>query len=596
MILRGKVYPFMMLALCLAPMLLFAYRGFFSRPMSDDFCHLAITPQLSIWDNLLHWRNGASNGSFANLAMNSLLTPFGMAVTSAFPALLISLWFASTAALLSTLMARLGLMRHRLLIALALAALLVAAISDSLTTPAALYWYTASMKYMAPMLVLALYLLLLLHVARQPQAQSVSWLTTFAAAALCFFAAGFAETLTMPLLLGLTLLIGALLVSRGPLRRCLPLLGAGWIATVASIVVMITAPGVSRRTEMTTSSLIVINRDAGDVLSLAADAWLDHITDPAALASFIFMLAAGLLAALLAARPATAPASALGRITVNPWRFGLAVQLLLLPTLWSHLSDSPSVLGRYSTSYFVVIACNAALIIGMALLLRQHRRGHGILARHFYILPCVLLAVILLLFALTQIRIIHWRANTFLWASVHSLLAVLVWQLSSHLPRGVARRFAVGIGCLYITSWLGTAAVVLAVNTCCKEDILRTYTFLAHIVAWQGLAWGLALGLALKNSAQTNRLLKIGALLVALWLGGTIVGDNLALVPKFQQYAHEFDMRHAYILKQRQTGQQKFTFAQLSFDLPRYLGVAPLDTHPCPLYYYGIELIDIVAR
>lgn len=593
---RGNVVGALLLALCLAPMLLFAHLGFSSRPMSDDFCHFAITPSMSIWDNLLYWRNGESNGSFSNLAMNSLLTPFGLPVARAFPALLIGLWFVSTAALLSGLMGRLGLIRHRLVIALALAALLVAAISDSLYSSAALYWYTASLKYTAPMLVLTLYLLLLLHVAKYTQGRAASWLTTIAGAALCFFAAGFAETLTMPMLAGLTLLIGALRVTRGPGRCYLPVLIAGWIATVASILVMITAPGLSARAETTTSSLIVINRTTGDVLSLAANAWLDHITDPAAFASFILLLAAGLLAALVYARPAKISANSLGRVARNPLLFGLAAQLLLLPMLWSHQSDYPSILGRFSLGYSVSIACNAALLLGLGLLLWQRRRINSILARHSYIVPCALLAVILSLFALTQFRIIHWRANTYLWASAHSLLAVLAWQLSSHLPSSVARRFAVGMGCLYITTWLGTAGVALAVNSCCKEDILRTYTFLAHLIAWSGLAWGAYLGWALKASAQTNRLLKIGALAVALWLGCTIVGDNLALLPKFQQYAHEFDARQAYIVEHRQAEQRQFTFAPLSFDLPRYMGIAPFDTHHCPLLYYDIERVDLDAQ
>ena len=593
---RGKVVWALLLALCLAPMLLFAYLGFSSRPMSDDFCHFAITPSMSIWDNLLYWRNGENNGSYSNLAMNSLLTPFGLPVARAFPALLIGLWFVSTAALLSGLMERFRLIRHRLVIPLALAALLVAAISDSTITPAALYWYTASLKYTAPMLVLTLYLLLLLHVAKHAQGRAASWLTTIAGAALCFFAAGFAETLTMPMLLGLTLLIGALRVTRGLGRCCLPVLVAGWIGTVASMLVMITAPGLSARMETTTSSRIVASRTFGDVLSLAANAWLDHITDSAAFASFILLLAAGLLAALVYARPVKISANSLGRVARNPFLFGLAAQLLLLPMLWSHQSDYPGILGRFSGGYFVVIVLNAGLLLSLALLLWQRRRINGILAIQAHIVPCALLAVILLLFALTQFRSIHWRANTYLWASAHSLLAVLAWQLSSHLPSSMARRFAVGMGCLYITTWLGTAGVALAVNSCCKEDILRTYTFLAHLIAWSGLAWGVYLGWALKASAQTNRLLKIGALAVAVWLGGAIVGDNLALLPKFQQYAREFDARQAYIVEHRQAEQRQFTFAPLSFDLPRYMGVAPFDTHHCPLLYYDIERVDLDAQ
>lgn len=583
----------LLLSLCALPMLLFAYLGFSSRPMSDDFCHLAITPQMSVWDNLLYWRNGEYNGSYSNLAMNSLLTPFGLPVVRAFPALLISLWFVSTVALLSGLMGRFGLIRHRLVIALILAALLVAAINDSTSTPAALYWYTGSLKYTGPMLILTLYLLLLLHVTKHTQGRAASWLTTIAGADLCFFAAGFAETLTIPMLLGLTLLIGALRLTRGPGRCCLPVLGAGWIGTVASMLVMITAPGLSARVETTTSSRIVASRDIGDVLSLAQNAWLNHITDPAAFSSFILLLAAGLLVALVYARPAKISTSSRGRVARNPLLFGLVVQLLLLPMLWSHQSDYPSILGRFSGGYFVVIVLNAGLLLSLALLFWRRRQVNTWLGNHSHIVPCALLAIILLCFALTQFRSIHWRANTYLWASVHSLLAVLAWQMSSRLPGAWARRFGIGIACLYTIAWFGTAGVALAVFLHSKEDILRTYTFLAHLIAWQGLAWGVYLGWALKASTQMNRLLKTGALVVALWLGSTMVGDNLALLPKFQQYAREFDLRHAYIVEHQRAKQRQFTFTPLSFDLPRYMSVAPFDTHHCPLLYFDIDSITL---
>ncbi len=590
---RGKVVWALLLALCLVPMLLFAYLGFSSRPMSDDFCHFAITPSLSIWDNLLYWRNGESNGSFSNLAMNSLLTPFGLSVARAFPALLIGLWFVSTAALLSELVGRLGLIRHRLVITLALAALLVAAISDSLYASAALYWYTASVKYSLPMALMTLYLLLVLQAAKREKSR----LWALAGGALCFVTAGFAETFTMPMLAGLSLLYLVLWRAGGRWReRCLPIVGAGWIAIVVSMLVMITAPGLSARADTTTSSLIVINRTTGEVLSLAANAWHDHITDPAAFASFILLLAAGLLAALVYARPAKISTSSRGRIARHPLLFGLAVQLLLLPILWSHHSAYPSILGRFSLGYFVSISCNAVLLLSFGLLLWQRRRIEGILAKHTYIVPCALLAVILLLFALTQFRNIHWRANTYFWASAHSLLVVLAWQLSAHLPSSAARCFAVGMGCLYITTWLGTAGVALAVNSCCKEDILRTYTFLAHLIAWSGLAWGTYLGWALKASANTNRLLKTGALAVALWLGCTIVGENLALLPNFQAYAAAFDARHTHIVTQREVGIRSFSFAPLPYDLPRKLSVAPFDTHHCPLWYYDIDKIEIAAQ
>ena len=587
------------LALCLLPMLLFAWLGWYTRPMSDDFCHFAITPHLSIWDNLLHWRNGEFNGSYSNMAMNSLLTPFGPHVTRTFPALLISLWFVVTAVLLSNLMARLDLVRHRLIITLALSALLVASASDSINTPASLYWYTASLKYTTPMLVLTLYLLLLLRVMNHPQGHFASWITTMTGAILCFFAAGFAETLTMPTLLGLTLLIGTMMAKGGQLsRRCLPVLIVGWIATVASMVVMITAPALTQRAESIIEHPVVASRSMQHTLSLAGKAWRDHITDPTALASFVFMLAAGLLVSFVYSRPPKTQARSLGQVERNPLLFGLAVQLMMIPILWTHQSDQPHVLGRFSGGYFLVTALNAMLLLSLAFMLTRRRQFDGWLENRSHVVPLALMFVILLCFALMQFRSIHWRANTYLWANVHSLLVILAWLLSSYLPprrAQMARCFAVGIGSLYTIAMLGTAAVALAVFFHSKEDILRAYTFLAHLIAWSGLAWGVFLGYVLNASSGKHKQLTGGALVVALWLGCTIVVDNLAMLPKFQQYAREHDARHAYILEYRQAGQRRFLFAPLSIDLPRIMSVAPLDTHPCPLQYYDIDSIELTS-
>lgn len=54
--------------------------------------------------------------------------------------------------------------------------------------------------------------------------------------------------------------------------------------------------------------------------------------------------------------------------------------------------------------------------------------------------------------------------------------------------------------------------------------------------------------------------------------------------------------RQAWIVERRQAEQRQFTFAPLSFDLPRYMSVAPFDTHHCPLLYYDIDKIKIEAQ
>ena len=81
--------------------------------------------------------------------------------------------------------------------------------------------------------------------------------------------------------------------------------------------------------------------------------------------------------------------------------------------------------------------------------------------------------------------------------------------------------------------------------------------------------------------------------MVVLALGGGIVADQLALVPKFQQYASNFDARHAEIIAQIEEGKRRISIVPLSFDLEPYLKVARLHSHRCPLQYYEVDAIVI---
>ncbi|MCY4147614.1 MAG: hypothetical protein OXF90_14275 [Chloroflexi bacterium] len=585
----------LLLALSLTPMMLFAFLGFHSRPVGDDYCHINYVGRLTPWENILHGRSGNLNGSYSNLVINSLLAPLGFQVAMVFPALLLSLWFASTAAFVYKSLDMLGIARDKPIITLSLSGLLVWVVCASVFDIEVLYWYTASLKYMMPIVVMTVFALLLLYVWTQPQGNTTTWRQVAAGGALCFFAAGFAETFAIPMLLALTLLFGVFWLEGAQLaRRCLPVLGAGWIATVSAIAIMITAPALTARAKVFTLSSTASSRSAEEFLQVVGRAWVDRLTDPALLAGFALLLAVGLFTGLTIPSHLCARVNSIQSLARTPLLFGLVIQLLLLPMLWAHHSDYPSILGRFSMGYFVVIAINAALLIGVALLLWQRRRIESILIRHAHIVPCAALAIILLLFALTQIRSIHWRAELYLWASVHSLLIALTWQPPP--PRANrARRFAIGMGCLYATAWLGAMAVAIAVNYTSKYDFVRTYTFLTHLIVWQGLIWGFYLGSSMNDAdTKVGTLLKSGALLVALLLGAASITKNLALVPNFQQYASEFDARHAYILEQRQTGQRHFTFEPYTFDLERYMW-GLMHPSPCPLLYYDIESININA-
>ena len=87
-------------AMSLVSLLLFAYLGLHSRPMSDDYCHILTAGRLNFLDYLLYWRAHV-DGSFSDYIVRDLLGPLGFEVTRLFPAIVIGVWLLSTAALLA---------------------------------------------------------------------------------------------------------------------------------------------------------------------------------------------------------------------------------------------------------------------------------------------------------------------------------------------------------------------------------------------------------------------------------------------------------------------------------------------------------------
>ena len=579
----------LLLTLCTALLAMFAYLGTYSRPQSDDLCHIGETAEMSVWEAVLLERHGY-NGSSANIIVMNLLGPLGIQVVQLFPAMLIGAWCVTSAALIAKLLDMLGLTRRRWPIALMAAALLVSAACASFYTRQSWFWYTASVKYGLPLALATLYLLLLLHLKTLPKvARPRLW--AIAAGGLCFATANFAETFSMVMLLGLTLMLGAVWRAGGEWReRCLPALLAGWVSTVISMLVMLSAPGLHARTARDSSRPEVAASISSwnDWLWQALSDWADRLTDPDVLASFALMVAVGCLVGL--ALPRRAPSidnrgGGGGGVNANCLRFGLLVQLLLLPLVIDHQSDHALILGRYSGAYFAVIVCNVALLIGLWILLRKRRHIEVLLGTHAHILPSGLLAIALCMFALTELQSIHWRAYAYLWLSMHSLLFMAAWLFSTRSPEGGAKRFAVGMGILYITILAGMLAVIFSVNAFAEHSILRTFTFFAYIISWSGFCWGVFIGWSWH--AERVVAAKATAFIVALWLCVGVVADNLPLASSFRIVSEDFDYRHAQILANKQPGQRHVKIAPVRTNLWKALRESR-----CFYEYYDIDSLE----
>jgi hypothetical protein len=584
-----------LVAFSIALMLVFAYLGLHTRPMSDDFCYILTSPKMPFLEFIGFWRN-TNDGSFTDYALRDLLGPLGFEVSMLFPAILIGVWFLITALLVRKCLTLLAVERQRLALTVSLAALIVAAICSGLYGQNALYWYAASVRYSVSVVALTLFMWLLLQVDCQPRGRGRFKLLAAAGGALCFASAGFSETVSISQLIILTGLSGALLLARGPCwQRRLAVSGLGWLATVASMLVIVTAPGLMHRIEWERAeSPSLLQHSAGQLLTQTGKTWFDRISDPAILASFMLLLAAGLFVSLTLGKPAAADGKTSFQLRRNPLLFGLVAQLLLLPFVWLHQSDDAIVLGRFSAAYFVVIVSNIALVCGLTFALWQRARLNAILRARDLILPSLALAFILLIFALTQFRSIHLHAHSYLWISCISLLLVLTWLLACRLSKTKVRVFAIAMGSLVLANWTAIAAVAFVGHYFTPIDTARTFTFAAHLAVWQGLAWGVFLGCAIglghaAPAGSSRWWLRVVVLVAVLALGARIAADQLTLLPKFQLYAKEYDVRHASIIQQRAEGRRRIIIPPLTFNLERYLEVARLQSTSCSLQFYDVD-------
>ena len=579
----------LILTLCLAPMLLFMWIGTYSRPQSNDYCYILDARNLTLWDHLQLHRNGrpyadgrTERGAFTYIAVMNALTPMGIQITTALPAMLIAAWFATAAALLYKTFAALGLSRRRVPLAMMASALLVAATCASFFTIRSMYWYSASIKYGVPLILVALYLLLLLHVATRPQDKGGAWWQAALGGALCFFAAGSAETFSMVLLLALVLLLAC----RCCRERCLPTLAAGSIAVVAALLVMLTSSGLSPKLSASSfqDSDVAVPSVATILQEVVSD-WLLHITHPALLPSFALMLAVGILVGLAWPRQTTATNNLRSRTSAIPLGISLVAQLLLLPILLNHRSYSPQLLGRYSGEYFIIIVLNVAMIVSSALLLYWRARAFERYAQAGRILPQVGLPLLLLMFVIATQRGMDWKSYAFFWVTMHCLLLVIAGLLSLQMQAAVVGRYAIGIGIAYTTMWLGALAVSFALNLAGIVNVARSYAYLPYLSAWCALAWGIYFGWGFRSGGASTRIIQIGALLVTLWLCADILVGSFPLVQPMRSVAEAFDGRHEQILESRATGQRDILISQPPVDLKVNLKEFDICIHD----YYDID-------
>ena len=595
-----------LLAAYFIPLLIFAVLGSSARLMWDDLCIAAVAKDAGVLGGVAHFRN-AQFGSYTDLFFLSLGGPVGIHTSAIFTVATLILWQVGLTWLILNIMRLITGSRASLLPAASVAALALAASLHALYSFEALYWFNSSTRYLFP---LALITLVMAAAFKAPsfafeKRRFAAYI--FAMSLGGFIAAGSSELYAVVQLILLSLLLAlSLLASPVTRRPFLILFGANWLVTCCSLLIQLTAAGATDRMSRFVAVHGMQSRDLATLLPETALATLTYILDLDAFGGLALLLAITLFSMFTMLPPPKPAASAKApQLKRAPLLFGLLVQLLLLPMLWSHTSDSPQFLGRFSGGYISVVAFNAVCLAALLSMLRlRSRLNRTLAARPNLELAAVAisLALIAALVALTQIRSVHWRAAGYIIITAHSLLFALFWRLSALFAKSARQ----ALTAVLLTSYIGIAvsvAAVVFVNLYVTGNLAeRSLAFAPFLLVLQGILWGGLLGYALmlKTAASTDgarilSVIRLVALATASALALVIALRQAENIRPFQQYARDWDARHHFILQALEDGQRSVHVAPYSFDLERHITENSLRHAGCPLTYYNIDEIVVDA-
>ena len=580
--------------LTLVPLFLYAYLGQFSRIIADDDCIILHGQRYGAWDAALKWYN-TDGGRYAEFLFWGITAPLDTLLPRIILPFMILLWLAGWVWLVFQGLAFLKIGNSRPALSIAIAALTVAAVNNAFYTWESRYWYGAVVGHTMPIVLFPVYMGLTVWMAPRLRKNIRSILGLIAGAAICFLVAGFSEAhvVFQLIFLAFCLLMSFALLESSVRYRYVLVFGVGWLATLASLIVQWTAPGVAAR--MANEAIRysgIQDRSLGVLVSKTLTRVFSYIKDPEVFAGFIMLMAVALLVALVTYKPpALSKAPKPLGLTLPALWLGLIFHLLCLPLLWLHTSDNPQFLGRFSSRYMILILLNILFILGFLVMLWQRKRINAQLQKREpgRLFPLWFMAAALifaLLFALTQIETLYFYSSIYLFTSALVFLAIL----TSLYTNAEERKFGLLAFCSYGLGWVSILAVVFML-TFASDAAPRTMAVGACLLTLSGLVWGAYIGYLSKRylpSLQAGqawiRFLKLGSLVIVLIIAVNIVLGQVALIPDYQNFAQVWDANHQKIITLRDSGQDVIEVSPLPLYNRYYLG-------GCPGRYYGAEIV-----
>ena len=317
---------------------------------------------------------------------------------------------------------------------------------------------------------------------------------------------------------------------------------------------------------------------------------------------FLLLLVAGLAAAIFLCRRERPQAAGRSlKLAAAPLTLGLLLQLILFPAIWfsSGAGSADIAISQAAVSVLRWLNIVFLLVFGLAIWRRQQleawlNRRNDAVSR---LSAAVLLAAFLLL-AGAQHEALHAQAAALLFISAVALLAILGALLLASNGDALTRRayraalLSLGLG------YAGVALPIAVGHYSLGYVFERTLVLSSLSQVIVGLVWGLSLGFLVQRSRPSaaqlmERTATVGALLAVALVIVCVVLPRLDLIPRFRDYASEWDARHARIVQLRNSGQRDVLVAPYSFDMTAYVSSRGLPMGKISTYYYDLDSVTV---
>lgn len=588
-----RVWAVLSFLFVLVPPVSTASLALFSRPIYDDYLHIAAGKALGAYNSVDYWRNRVY-GSFADTFTYGLLAPLDEAAPAFMALTTIALWIAAATALWAQALALAKLRTPRAL-AFALSAIMVSATIAAVEYEA-FYWYSANVRYALPTALITALLAGVLWLQNREGAKKPKLAALIAITAYCFITAGFSEMFALFQLAGLALALGGahILFGRGEGQNTKLCLALGSVAACVCLAFELSALGAQNRLDtLPTLHYTTPIRALPELLTSSLNTTLELLGSPAVFRGFILLMFAGLCCSAALVRPThTASRPSSFTLKLPPLCFALVAQLLFAAGLWSHRSDDAQIFGWFSYAYFAVILLNVFLsisLVGLILMFRKWNSWHSRQECATLHLSVIVLLVIIALFSITQIRDAHYKAVSYLFLSVLSLLIAYSWCFVSQTEKLLvlfARAITiVSLGLLFV---LVSAALYVQGYTV-ERALIPALSVLVAAAA----VWGISFGVQLRHHAGYNKARFYAAFFaLAFCTGLLLVSSQVQMMPNLSSFAKQWDARHLQILDAKAHSHAEVEVPRMRYRLAKRRSWNQPTSLTKPAVYYGAETID----